>query len=233
MNAEGLRILGYLERVSLERRRRAGDSELSDKVVALKSFQHRRFALTYADLLASPAYRAAARFFLDELYGPADFTQRDQQFERIVPSLTRLFPAELIGTVAALAELHALSEQLDSQMGRALICIPVTPARYASAWCAVGKPEHRERQIQLTVLVGRALERYTRRRLLRATLHAMRRPAALAGLGDLQRFLEAGFDTFNQISNPAWFLDQVENRERALARQLFDSDISGIAAVQP
>lgn len=228
MNAEGLQILEYLERVSDERRRRAGSSELSESVTALKSFQHRRFAHTYADLLASPAYRSAAKFFLDELYGPADFSQRDQQFERIVPSLTRLFPAELIGTVAALAELHALSEHLDSQMGLALVRVPITPESYGSAWRAVGCPDRRERQIQLTALVGRALERYTRRRLLRATLHAMRRPASLAGLGALQRFLEAGFDTFNEIENSGWFLDQVERRERTLARQLFNSDISGI-----
>lgn len=202
--------------------------ELADRVVALKTFQHRRFSLTYADLLSTPAFRPAARFFLEELYGPADFTQRDAQFERIVPSLVRLFPSELIATVLDLTELHALSEQLDSKMALALVSPFVSAERYAKAWCAVGLPDARERQIQLTVAVGKALERYTRRRVLRATLHAMKRPATLAGLGDLQRFLEAGFDTFSAIADPGWFLAQVEKRERRLAKQLFNSDISEI-----
>ena len=64
----------------------------------------------------SRATRGAARFFLDDLYGPRDFSERDAQFARIVPALVRLFPHEIVGTVQALAALHALSERLDSAM---------------------------------------------------------------------------------------------------------------------
>ena len=46
---------------------------------------------------------------LDELYGPQDFSDRDAQFARVVPALVRLFPQELVETVAVLARLHALS----------------------------------------------------------------------------------------------------------------------------
>ena len=66
-------ILAHLQALEAERRRRAADTTLNQKVVAVKAFQQRRFSLTYADLLASPRYGAAARFFLEELYGPNDF----------------------------------------------------------------------------------------------------------------------------------------------------------------
>jgi hypothetical protein len=231
VHADGARILGYLKCVADERLRRATISGLAANVSALKAFQHRRFAHSYADLLRNPHYRSAAKFFLEELYGPTDFAKRDQQFERIVPALIRLFPSELISTVTALAELHSLSEQLDTRMGLAMSDPSVTPEGYVTAWCSVGMRESRERQIQLTTTIGSALERYTRRRLLRATLHAMRRPASIAGLGDLQRFLETGFDTFSEIPDPGWFLGQVEKREQALLQQLFNGDTSSLVGV--
>lgn len=197
------------------------DAGFGRRVDAVKRFQHDRFAQTYADLLQSPGYGAAARFFLTELYGPYDFADRDSQFERIVPALVRLFPAEIVDTVHALAELHLLSEVMDSRMAEVINDDDVDLAAYGKAWRQVGQPEQRERQIQFTLTVGSALERYTRRVLLRKTLAAMRRPAQLAGLAALQRFLESGFDTFREMPDPVQFLRIVGERERTFAARLF------------
>jgi hypothetical protein len=49
----------------------------------------------------------------------------------------------------------------------------------------------------------------------------MRRPAQAAGLGELQRFLESGFDTFGAMKGAAEFLDTVRDREQALSAALF------------
>ena len=117
MSILGQTILGHLAQVASQREERRRDVALGRAVDAVKQYQHARFERTYADLLASPRYRRAARFFLEDLYGPHDFTERDAQFARIVPALVRLFPEEIVETVAALSELHALSEQLE--IGRA------------------------------------------------------------------------------------------------------------------
>jgi len=69
--------------------------------------------------------------------------------------------------------------------------------------------------------VGSALDRYTRNPLLRASLRLMRGPAAIAGLGVLQAFLERGFDTFRDMGGAREFLDTVARRERELASRLF------------
>lgn len=209
-----------LRGVAAERQRRLAEPDLGRRVDAVKRFQHDRFAQTYADLLQSPGYGAAARFFLTELYGPYDFADRDSQFERIVPALVRLFPAEIVDTVHALAELHLLSEVMDSRMAEVIDDV-VDLAAYGKAWREVGQPDLRERQIQFTLTVGSALERYTRRALLRKTLAAMRRPAQFAGLGALQRFLESGFDTFREMPDPKQFLRIVGEREHAFAARLF------------
>lgn len=205
-----------------ERAQRRADPTLGHAVTVIKAFQHARFAQTYDDLLSQPRYAAAARFFLEELYGPKDFTERDQQFARIVPGLVRLFPSELVATVEALGELHALSESFDTRMARVFAGHELDCERYGTAWRAVGDPAHRERQIALMRQVGDALARYTRNPLLRHSLRLMRGPAHAAGVGTLQRFLETGFDTFADLREPRQFLDLIAGRERALAARLFD-----------
>ena len=229
MNPHGERILHILQEVAAERERRLADPVLAERVREVKRYQHTRFQRTYADLLAHARYARAAQFFLDDLYGPEDFTRRDEQFARVVPGLVRMFPKEIVGTVESLGELHALSEQFDSAMGARIATLPLGDADYAQAWRSIGRPVDRERQIALMLAVGTALDRYTRNPLIRASLRLMRGPAAAAGLGALQGFLERGFDTFRDMRGADEFLDTVAKRERELAARLFAGGmVSGV-----
>ncbi|MCI1190361.1 hypothetical protein MOJ79_00715 [Calidifontimicrobium sp. SYSU G02091] len=227
-------ILADLRRVDHERRARAADAGLAAAVVRVKAYQQKRFETTYADLLADPRYAAAARFFLQELYGPHDFTQRDAQFARIVPGLVRLFPREVVDTVTHLAALHALSEELDTLMGRALGARALDRAVYVELWQHVGRAHDRKRQIELMHRVGLDLDAYTRNPLLRHSLRMMRAPARLAGLDALQRFLESGFDTFRAMRGAQSFLATIVRRETSLAERLFAAaDATAASADDP
>lgn len=233
MDATATAILGKLKIVDGERERRGRDPSLNAKVAALKTFQQRRFSHTYADLLPSPRYGAAARFFLDELYGPEDFSRRDAQFSRVVPALVRLFPSEVVETVGTLGELHALSETLDTLMATQLASALIAPPDYIRAWQATGRAAERRNQIDLTLRVAGQLDRFTRKPLLRHSLRLMRGPAKAAGLTELQRFLEAGFDTFREMRGAQEFMALVEAREQALAAALFSADRSSALALLP
>ncbi len=221
MTAEATAILGHLQTVASERRAREADAGLAARVAAVKQYQHARFSATYADMLAEPRFSAAARFFLDDLYGPADFSERDAQFVRVVPALVRLFPPEIVATVHSLAALHALSESLDTRMAQAFARPVIDAAGYAAAWCVAGTAAEREKQIALMLAVGTALDRYTRKLLLRQSLRLMRGPARAAGMGALQEFLEKGFDTFRAMAGAQQFLDTIAERERLEAARLF------------
>lgn len=223
MSVAADRILASLRAVDDARAERARDEALQLRVQAIKTYQQRRFARTYDDLLRNPRYAQAARFFLDELYGPHDFSRRDAQFARVVPALVRLFPPELVETVGGLAALHALSESLDSEMGRRVGSARVDRSGYVAAWRETGRPADRERQVALTLDIGRSLERHTRRPLLRQSLRLMRAPARGTGLNELQRFLESGFETFAGIGDATEFLAVIAGRERALTGALFDA----------
>lgn len=258
MDKAGSEILTELQAVDGERTRRAREPALLSSVAAVKAFQHHRFGQTYADMLASPQFGPAARFFLADLYGPWDYSDRDHQFARVVPVLVRTLPKELLQTLAALARLHALSERLDSAMAQALL-LDSSPSGdkaggargragsargqellddipYAAAWRKASTPEHRRLQIDLTLQVGAALERFTHMRLLRQSLRLMRAPAQAAGLGALQRFLEVGFDTFKAMNGSDAFLAAIKSREQAYAASLFagaDADADATPAGAP
>ena len=227
------RILQSLAAVDTERHRREATPALAGQVAALKAYQQQRFARTHASLLAHPRHGRAARFFLEELYGPQDFTQRDAQFSRIVPALVRLFPADTVATVESLAAVHALSERLDTAMAIHLDGAAPARATYVRAWQATGEAAARARQVELVMSIGEALDRHTRSFMLRASLKAMRGPARAAGMGALQTFLEAGFDAFGAMGGAREFLATIEARETALARRLFDPEAVAAATGSP
>lgn len=226
------RIRQAVSRVSQLRASAAVRPELATAVVRIKAFQARRFAATYSDLLHSGPFMAAARFFLDELYSERDYSERDAQFGKIAGAIQRFFPAQVAETATALAELHALTEELDHAMAGAwLASEAVQPAssgdvsRYIAAWRNVGRPVDRERQLQVVLGIGHEMVRLTRTPGLRMMLRMMRTPAHAAGLGSLQKFLESGFDTFADLSRrrevAEAFLDTIQAREAALIASLF------------
>ena len=200
--------------------------DIAQAITRLKRLQAARFAGTYADLLASGTYGAAARFFLEELYGERDYAERDAQFARIASAVEKLFPKDVAQTAAALAQLHALTESLDHAMARV---IPLADAEdvaaYVRAWKGVGRRADRQRQLEAVVALGAEMTRLTRLPGLRTMLKMMRRPAAAAGLGSLQAFLEAGFDTFAAVTRQRGgaerFLETIREREQSLMEFLF------------
>lgn len=207
------------------RRQAALDPQAARKRMLLRQWQADRLARTYADLLASERFGLAARFFLSDLYGPKDFSSRDEEVERILPLLQSLLPASALHTIALAVEVDALSEQLDAAMvaelDRNAAIDSIDEAAYAAAYRRVGDAADRERQIVLIRATGDALDRLAGKPLLSTLLKLMRGPAHLAGLADLHSFLENGFAAFVHMGRANDFLDCIENRERTLLTRLF------------
>lgn len=219
----------------------ASEPPLARALHAIKTFQAQRFRHTYADLLASPRFRSAVLFFLDELYGERNYADRDAQFARIASPLERLFPASVVDTAVAMAQLHRSTETLDLAMAQALLDLqaplaPLAAQDYVRAWTRVGQAEQRQFQLETVLRVGADLTEFTRRRGLRTLLTLMRPAARASGLGALQSFLEAGFDTFGamcrQDHSAHVFLEHIAQREGALLQALFsDKGSQALAAL--
>ncbi len=231
-------IRNAVAEVSALRLEALGNPLLATGIATVKRFQAARFNRTYADVLSAGPYKGAARFFVDELYSGRDYTQRDAQFSRIAGALQTFFPKHVVATAVALAQLHALTEEIDQEMGRVWIGGGASSTdetqRYMQVWCAVGRHEDRARQLANVLEVGQELDRLTRLPGLRLTLRMMRRPAQAAGLSSLQGFLENGFDTFGAMSGKGTsardFLALIKTRESALIEALFSGNLNAVKA---
>ncbi len=205
---------------------------LAQAVHTIKRLQAQRFRGSYQTFLASPRQAPATRFFLDELYGEHDFSQRDAQFGRIAGAIERLFPAAVGQLAVSLAEMHALTETLDHQLATHWLAAPhasTDAQRYLWAWRQTGERPQRERQLVVVQHMGQELQRLTRSRSLLLGLKMMRGPAQAAGLSMLQGFLESGFSAFVQLGDATSFLEAITGCERDWVQRLFDADADAMA----
>ena len=214
------RLRSDLQAAAVERLMAANDAAAAAARVALRRFQSRRMAVTHADLLADSHSNAAARFFLDDLYGTHDFSQRDADIERIIPMMERLMPTSALETIAEAIELDALSEILDRAMATRL-GTAFAERDYIAAYRTIGPRKDREKQIAHIRSVGQSLCDLVRVPLIGGTLAMMRAPAKLAGLAELHDFLDRGFRAFKQMKRPQDFVATIVHRETAIMEQLF------------
>jgi hypothetical protein len=218
-------LVRQLERARALHEERSASPEFAARLDRLARWQSRRLRATYADLARDPRYAEAIAFFGSDLYGEGDFSRRDADLARVVPLMSAMLPEPVLATIAGAMELSVLSQELDRAMlGRLDPAAALSVARYCEAYRAVDDRPTRERQIALIVSVGRALDRYVGKPLIRAALFAMRQPARLAGFGALQGFLERGFDAFHSMRGAEGFLAAIEQRETALMDAILAGD---------
>ena len=219
----GRKLADALGRVIALRAELAADAQHKKRWMALKQWQIQRLRTTYSDLLATPRYKDAAEFFLEELYGAKDVDQRDTEAQKVAPKLASLLPARAIDALLLAVQLEEIAERFDIEMSRT-IELPITEENYAEAYRAAGTEAERVRQIELADRIGKALEKLAKVPMLSTMLHMMKAPAAMWGLSHLHRFLQRGFDAFVGMRGAREFLEKTNRRELAINQRLFASD---------
>ena len=216
-----------LIRVNALHQQRANEIGLDPQHYQLSLWQSQRLSRTYSDLFSESRYRLAMQFFQEELYGPKDFSRRDQDLERIIPVMVKLLPARVLRTVALAMELNALSYELDSQLIIALSERDqtvwqqgITEESYAEAYRRCDNFMQRRRQIDLFYQVGQDLDAVAHKAFLATALKIAGHPARLAGLGELQDFLELGLQAFRRMQGAQTFLDTIEKREIVILERI-------------
>jgi hypothetical protein len=195
----------------------------------LQSWQAQRLQASFAGFLGDPVRRPAAQFFLTDLYGEHDFSRRDADIARVIPMMQKLLPAALLKTVADGIELAALTHALDLRMAEALESLGgrrrgIDAALYARAYREVGHPRLRARQIALIDEVGQGLWSALRMHGVGALLKISRMPARAMGFGELQGFLERGFEAFGKLGDAKPFLADIRDSETRVMQRLFAGD---------
>ena len=195
----------------------------------LRQWQAKRLEESFEHFLYDPQRRAAALFFLTDVYGDHDFSRRDANVAKVLPMMQRLLPAAVLGTVADGIELGAVTHALDVRMAEALQRLAPTRKRldaalYAKAYREVGHARLRNHQIDLISSVGLGLAKAVRTPGVAMLLRLSRGPAKASGLGELQGFLERGFAAFSAMGDGKAFVNDIEDSERQVTQRLFAGD---------
>lgn len=216
------RILGHLAELDALRGPGVPAANLQQRAW-LKAWQVARLAASHRALLESPRYGPAARFFLEDLYGPKDHRSRDQDLARVLPKLLKLLPLSAQWTLAQALHMDVISEQLDAHMTECLTHAGVLRCegdldaeRYVRAYRTVGQAPQRQAQLDLVLEIGQSLDQLTRLPMLATSLKLMKKPAELAGLSELHGFLQRGFTAFVHMKGAEDFLQSIVQEERAL-----------------
>jgi hypothetical protein len=210
--------LGRLERAQC----RSDGPALAPRLAALQAWQAGRLAREYADQRALPRRRDAVEFFLEEVYGARDFSERDAQFARAIHKLRAMLPLTALQALRDAVELQALTIELDVAVAERLPdgSAPLEAVAYGAAYRDADRQVDRRRQIELAVSIGRRLEHLTTHPTIELMLRLAATPARLAGYGALQAFIERGYAAFRRLGpEAAAFLAAIAEREEAFRRR--------------
>lgn len=204
----------------------ASDPETYRAMDLLRHWQADRLARTYADMISSERYRPATEFFLSDIYGAKDFTERDQAVVRAYPIMVRTLPDSALHTIAVAVQVHVLTSELDRQMWRVLteelgVGDRFSESQYVEAFRRCDNRAARDRQLGLVRRVGEDLDRVVAKPGIYHLLRLARKPARLAGFGELQEFLERGFAAFRHMGSGAEFVQTITRRETAIMDRIF------------
>ncbi|NVK58119.1 MAG: hypothetical protein HWE26_21195 [Alteromonadaceae bacterium] len=223
-------IIAHLQQVNA-RRTEAENMQLLSSIHTLQQWQCERLLATHAEMAQKPAYAKAMDFFVDELYGPKDFSQRDADLMRVIPKLAKALPNKAMQAIEQALWLNALSFDLDMAVARELreqqppLGEPLNRSTYAKAYRAVGRTADREQQINIVANLGQQLADVVRIPGIGLLIKVSRRPAKLAGLLSMHEFLQRGFSAFKDLGDVSAFIEPVVATETELNAKLLDSRI--------
>jgi hypothetical protein len=210
---------------NLEHQRVEGNP-LDPKTTLLRNWQSDRLARSYADFASNPRYKPAFRFFLEDLYGARDFSQRNHDMQRLHDWVRRLAPEPMIRPLILSVELHYLTEQLDERLLDVLVrqlslTDTITVPLYAEAYRRCDNYDRRLQQVELIYELGSLIDKIVRMPLSGAMLNLGKLPLERGGWRELMAFMERGYNAFKHMRGGGQFLETVRERERRILDRIY------------
>ena len=122
--------------------------------------------------------------------------------------------------------MNLLTEELDAALLAVLVgemgTEEITEETYLEAFRRCDDEPRRRHQVELLEEVGRDLDTVVNTPGAYTAMRWSRMPAKLAGLGELQQFLEAGFMVFRQVRGAKGFMTTIAEREMEVLDRIYD-----------
>jgi hypothetical protein len=207
-------------------------SKYQDYKLALQTFQSRRLQRDLADLAAEPQYQRIGQFFFEEMYGPRDYSARDQQAQRVHQFIHRT-PGVSIHDVEPVLDLLELTNMLDEQIATLLIendaPLDFDEPLYEHVYRVADNYDLRVSQIDLVLVALGNVHRLGRKRFLGLALQSTTALAHAIGMGEIHRFLLLGYQAIQPVRDMDRFLKTIETRERERLDRIYEVNQSAPA----
>lgn len=192
--------------------------------IPLQQFQSNRLRRDHADLAAEPQYQLIANFFFDEMYGPRDFSARDQQARRL-NQFVHFAPGLNIGDVEQVLDLLEVSDRLDDNLCVWLQAMDA-PAdfdeeTYEQAYRLADNYEERQHQLELVRIALYNVYKLTDKPLIKLALDRTEKVAHAVGMGDIHRFLRLGHKAIQPVRDINRFVETIYDREKIRLERIY------------
>jgi hypothetical protein len=183
----------------------------------LQTFQSQRLRRDHAGLADEPQYRQIAEFFFEEMYGPNDFSARDEQAYRL-HQFVHLVPGLAIRDVMDVLELLELTNSLDDAVAAQLSALAAPldfdEITYERAYQLCDNYRDRLRQIELSRNALYNVYRMAHKPLIGAVLQRIQKLAQTVGMADIHRFLRLGHQAILPVRDIHRFVETILLREQ-------------------
>jgi hypothetical protein len=188
-----------------------------DYKFALQVFQSHRLRRDHADLADEEQYRALGEFVFEELYGPHDFSARDDQARRL-HQFIHLIPGLGLRDIEQVFELLEISNKLDESVATWMVAldapIDFDEPLYERAYRLADNYDERVKQLDLVRAVLYNVRQLARKPLLGTTLRHTQSLAHAAGMSDIHHFLHLGYQAIQPVRDIYRFVETVSLREQ-------------------
>jgi hypothetical protein len=199
-------------------------SSQQDYKIALQAFQSQRLRRDHADLAAEKQYHQIGEFFFEEMYGPQDFSSRDEQARRL-HQFAHLTPGLAARDVQDVLELLALTNQLDDAVALRLIELGASIAfdeqTYERAYRLCDNYAERVRQLDLIRNALYNVYRMGHKPLIGALLQRTQGLSQSVGMADIHRFLYLGYQAIKPVRDIHRFVETILLREQDRLDRIF------------
>lgn len=200
-----------------------------DDLVALKEWQCNRLLASHIELWKVKRFQPAIGFFISELYGPKDFSQRDADIAKVIPKMEKWLPEKALNSLSVAIHLNCLSQDIDLLMLEKFAELNVdvqnfTAADYAQAYKNCDNTAQRAQQINYIEKLGTDLGKVVKIPGISMILRMARTPAKTMGVDALQQFLEDGLNAFKKLGDVSDFIYPVVTEERRIMHALFNGE---------
>lgn len=192
---------------------------LAAQLAAVQAWQKNRMQHTHRELFAQPEHQLMAHYFLNRLYGGADFEILADQFERVLlkaHKIEKIVPASAVHTGTLGIELAVLAIELDEQLAKLLLLRPTEPITdeiMLDAYLDADQAERRQHQMAVLNELGLKLDKYVRSLMIQTAFKLAKNTAYKHEFAPVYDFTAEGFAAMKSLDSAAGFIEAFTQAE--------------------